>query len=74
MSRSTAVRVLREDDVHPSRTVLLANSLVQAARDARQFAKSLEVKDNGQRLRYLALADSLTAQSNSLRSEVADVS
>jgi hypothetical protein len=71
MNRQTAVRVLRGGDVHPNRAEALAASLLQAAREARQFAKSLEIKDDGQRLRYLALADSLTAQANSLRSEVA---
>jgi hypothetical protein len=55
----------------PSRAARLKDSLVDAEKDARRFALSLETTDRAQRLRWLALADTIAAAANSLDREVA---
>jgi hypothetical protein len=76
MRKQSAVRLVTDPAYapgpKPSRVANLHASLVAAAKDAQAFAASSEVKDNAQRQRYLALSDTLRAQANSLRVEVAD--
>jgi cytochrome c-type biogenesis protein CcmH/NrfF len=77
MRSPTAVRLLTDPAYHPSdkptRAMHLSVALRSAAIAAASFADSEEVKDSAQRVRYRALAQSLEAQRNSLRVEVADV-
>jgi putative hemolysin len=77
MKRTTSAVRLLTDPAYtpgskPSRADNLRASLLAASRDALAFAQSSEVKDNAQRQRYVSLSESLRAQVNSLRAEVAD--
>jgi len=72
MKRTSAVRVLKMDATLPSLSSRLHEQLALAANAARDFAQSDEPKDNAQRQRYLSLSNTLRAQANSLRAEVAD--
>jgi cytochrome c-type biogenesis protein CcmH/NrfF len=73
----SSIKLVAETVGQPSDKTTLAVHLSVALRSAAiaaaSFADSEEVKDSAQRVRYRALAQSLEAQRNSLRVEVADV-
>lgn len=70
MRRTSALRVMREVPVTETKHFELLSNLCRAADSARSFAESKECKSTAQKLRWLAYADSLTAQVQSLKAEV----